>query len=315
MSVISDVLPNKDVFISLFFISVGMLLDIRFLFGHLGMILTTTAAFIIFKSIMTLPSVLIQGYPMKVAVITSLALAQVGEFAFVIADKGFKMNLFTESDHQVFLAVSVITMMLTPALIALAPKIASWVPARKELSEKETSGESREEMEGHLIIIGFGISGRHLALAAKKSGIRYTILDMNPEKVSKYRGREPILLGDASAPVVLEHLGIDKASAMAIVISDPDAVCTITQEALKINPDLHIVARTRFVKGIAPLRKAGATVVISEEFESSIEIFSSVLTKYLVPKQDIDLVASHIRELNFRMIHRATNQAAQSKVS
>ena len=252
---------------------------------------------------------------MKVAVLTSLSLAQVGEFSFVIADKAFKMNLFTESDHQVFLAVSVITMMLTPALIALAPKIASLVPAKKELSEKEMSSESHEAMEGHLIIIGFGIGGKHLALAAKKSGIRYTILDMNPEKVSKYRGREPIMLGDASAPVVLEHLGIDKARAMAIVISDPDAVCTITQEALKINPDLHIVARTRYVREIAPLRQAGASVVIAEDFESSIEIFSSVLTKYLIPKQDIDRVASHIRELNSRMIGRATNQAAPSKVS
>lgn len=315
LSAISGVLPYKDVFISLFFISVGMLLDVRFLFDHLGIILVNTAFFIIFKSIVTLPSVLIQGYPLKEAVLTSLSLAQVGEFAFVIADKGLKMNLFTESDHQVFLAVSVITMMLTPALIALAPKIAARISVKKKLLETETSGETFEAMEGNLIIVGFGISGRHLAFAAKKSGIRYTILEMNPETVSKYRGREPIMHGDALESVVLEHLGIDKASVMAIVISDPDVVRKITQEAHKINPDLHIVARTRFVKEITPLRQAGASVVISEEFESSIEIFSSVLTKYLVPKQDIDLVASHIRELNSRMIRRATSQAAPSKVS
>lgn len=203
-------------------------------------------------------------------------------------------------------------MMLTPALIALAPKIAARISVKKKLSEKETSGEHLEAMEGNLIILGFGISGRHLALAAKKSGIRYTILEMNPETVSKYRGREPIMHGDATEPVVLKHIGIDKASVMAIVISDPDVVRTITQVAHKINPDLHIVARTRFVREIMPLRQAGASVVIAEEFESSIEIFSSVLTKDLVPKQDIDLVASHIRELNSRMIRRATSQAAPS---
>ena len=315
LSAISGVLPYKDVFISLFFISVGMLLDVRFLYGHLGLILANTAFFIIFKSMVTLPSVLIQGYSMKEAVLTSLSLAQVGEFAFVIADKGLKMNLFTESDHQVFLAVSVITMMLTPALIALAPKIAGRISVKKKLSGKETSDEPLETIEGNLIIVGFGISGRHLTLAAKKSGIRYSIVEMNPETVSKYRGREPIMHGDATVPVVLEHLGIDKASVMAIVISDPDVVRTITQEAHKINPDLHIVARTRFVREIAPLRQAGASVVICEEFESSIEIFSSVLTKYLVPRQNIDLTASHIRELNSRMIRRATSQAAQSKVS
>ena len=315
LSAISGVLPYKDVFISLFFISVGMLLDVRFLYGHLGLILANTAFFIIFKSMVTLPSVLIQGYPLKEAVLTSLSLAQVGEFAFVIADKGLKMNLFTESDHQVFLAVSVITMMLTPALIALAPKIAGRISVKKKLSGKETSDEPLETIEGNLIIVGFRISVRHLTLAAKKSGIRYSIVEMNPETVSKYRGREPIMHGDATVPVVLEHLGIDKASVMAIVISDPDVVRTITQEAHKINPDLHIVARTRFVREIAPLRQAGASVVICEEFESSIEIFSSVLTKYLVPRQNIDLTASHIRELNSRMIRRATSQAAQSKVS
>ncbi|MBO4312716.1 MAG: cation:proton antiporter [Desulfovibrio sp.] len=309
MSVISGILPYKDVFISLFFISVGMLLDIRFLFGHLGEILTSTVIFIIFKSIVTLPSVLIQGYPIKVAVLTSLSLAQVGEFAFVIADKGLKMNLFTENDHQIFLAVSVITMMLTPALIALAPKIAAKIPGRKEQRESESAGEAHSKMEGHLIIIGFGISGKHLAFAAKKSGIQYQILEMNPETVSQYRGREPIMHGDASAPVVLEHLGIDKARVMAIVISDPSAVRLITEEAHKMNPNLHIVARTRFVTEIAPLRHAGASVVISEEFESSIEVFSSVLTQYLVPRQDIDVVASHIRERNYRMLRRATSHA------
>ena len=315
LSAMSGVLPYKDVFISLFFISVGMLLDVRFLFDHLGIILANTAFFIIFKSIVTLPSVLIQGYPLKEAVLTSLSLAQVGEFAFVIADKGLKMKLFTESDHQVFLAVSVITMMLTPALIALAPKIAARISVKKKLPEKETSGEPLEAMEGNLIILGFGINGRNLALAAKKSGIRYTILEMNPETVSKYRRREPIMHGDATDPVVLKHIGIDKASVMAIVISDPDVVRTVTRVAHKINPDLHIVARTRFVREIAPLRQAGASVVISEEFESSIEISSSVLTKCLVPRQDIDRVASYIRELNSRMIRRATSQAAPSKTS
>lgn len=298
MNIISGVLPYKDVYISLFFISIGMLLDFRFLFEHLGTILTSTTIFIVFKSIVTLPSVLIQGYPMRVAVLTSLSLAQVGEFAFVIANEGLKINLFSETDHQVFLAVSVITMMLTPALIALAHKISAMIPEEKELRKREekTSGEAHTAMEGHLIIIGFGPSGKHLAFAAKKSGIQYQIIEINPETVTQYREREPIMHGDASAPVVLEHLGIDKARVMAIDISDPTTVRMITQEAHKMNPNLHIVARTRFTTEIAPLRKAGASVVISEECESCIGFFSSVLTQFLVQRQDIDLLASRIRE-------------------
>ncbi len=315
MSIMSGVLAYKDVFISLFFISVGMLLNIQFLFNHLGTILATTAFFIVFKTIVTLPSVLLQGYPLKAAILTSLSLAQVGEFAFVIADKCLKLNIFDTDDYQIFLAVSVITMMLTPALIVIAPKIVAMLPAKKELADKDTPDKTHEQMEGHLVIIGFGVHGKHLAYAAKKAGIKYKILEMNPETVSRYRKREPIMHGDATADIVLEHLGIEKARVLAIVISDPVAVRSITQEARKLNPNLHIVAKTRFVPEIVPLRQTGASAVFSEEFECSIEIFSNVLSQFLVPRQEIDLVASHIRKRGSRMLRRATNQAGLIKVS
>ncbi|MDR3358406.1 MAG: cation:proton antiporter [Desulfovibrio sp.] len=303
MSVISGILPYRDVFMSLFFISVGMMLDVKFCLANFFPILGLTALFILVKAALTLPSVLLQGYPMRACVITSLSLAQVGEFAFVLAAAGLEAGLLQMHDYQTFLCVSIITMMLTPSMIAAGPRLGDMAArlAGKTPPQGEPAGRA---LNDHLIIVGFGISGKQLAKAARESGIEYVILEMNPETVSRYRGKEPITHGDASQPVVLEHLGVGKARVLAVVISDPTAVRAIAMEARRMSPGLHIVARTRFVTEIGPLRRLGADEVIAEEFESSIEVFSRVLTRYMVPGQDIDNFAARFRRENYRTLRR-----------
>lgn len=310
MSVIAGILPYRDVFMSLFFISVGMMLNVGYFAGHFVTIIVGALLFVLIKCVLTLPAVLVQGYPLRAAIITGLSLAQVGEFSFVLAAQGLAAGLFDMSAYQNFLAVSVLTMMLTPGLIAVAPSVADAVArlrGRNLPAVPEADGEKDGELEDHLIIVGFGISGKHLAHVAHESGIPYTILEMNPETVRRYRGKEPIAQGDATQPVVLEHLGVEKARVLAIIISDPAAVRAITIEARKMNPNLYIVARTRFVTEVAPLHSLGANEVIAEEFETSIEVFSHVLAQYLVPRQDIDAFAAHLREANYRMIRRMSN--------
>lgn len=310
MSVISGILPYRDVFMSLFFISVGMMLNVNFFAQHFFLIIFNTILFIVIKSLLTLPAVLVQGYPLRTAIITSLSLAQVGEFSFVLAASGLTAGLFDMEAYQNFLDVSVLTMMLTPGLMAVAPRLADVVAGwrnGKRLEREEEEETPACPLEDHLIIIGFGISGKHLAHVARESRIPYTVLEMNPETVTRYKDKEPIAHGDASQPVVLEHLGVEKARVLAIIISDPAAVRAITIEARRLNPNLYIVARTRFVTEVAPLRRLGANDVIAEEFETSIEVFSRVLTQYLVPRQDIDTFAARIRQENYRMIRRLSN--------
>lgn len=308
MSVISGILPYRDVFMSLFFISVGMMLNVGYFLQHFVLIISCTLIFILIKTVLTLPAVLIQGYPIRAAIMTSMSLAQVGEFSFVLAAQGLAAKLFNMDSYQTFLAVSVFTMMLTPGLIALAPKVADLAGSREpKKKETEDEPEASNELEDHLVIIGFGISGKHLAHVAKESHIPYTILEMNPETVKRYRGKEPISQGDATQPIVLEHLGVEKARVMAIIISDPAAVRAITIEARRMNPNLYIVARTRFVTEIGPLHRLGADDVIAEEFESSIEVFSHVLAQYLIPRQDIEAYASYLRQANYRMIRRMSS--------
>ena len=182
MSVISGIMPYRDVFMSLFFISVGMMLDLSFFLQHIWAILFNTLLFILIKSLLTIPAVLVQGYPLRTAIQTSLCLAQVGEFSFVLAASGLAAGLLNDIGYQSFLALSVITMMLTPFLINLAPRAAALLTRGrgKEASSPEAEQQKASTLKDHLIIVGFGISGKHLAQVAKESGIPYTILEMNP---------------------------------------------------------------------------------------------------------------------------------------
>ncbi len=329
MSVVSGVLPYRDVFMSIFFISVGMLLDVNYLLDNWAIVFGTTLLFIIIKALLILPAVLVQKYPLRTAIITALTLAQVGEFSFILANSGVDAGLLTKDQYQSFLAMSIITMMLTPALMRFAPSIANFcVPQRRkkipaahtdspvagqvaqEDYAKHEHGEipAQQSMDNHLIIVGFGISGQHLARAAKKCSIPYVILEMNPDTVKRFHAIEPIHYGDASQPAVLEHLGIITAKALAIVISDPAAVQATVAEAINLNPHLQIIARTRFVTEVTTLHNLGASHVVAEEFETSVEVFSRVLNHYLIPKQDIDEITNLIRQENYDMLRPYSQQ-------
>ena len=287
LNVLEGILPFKDVFTSLFFISVGMLLDVGFLVHHLDKVFLFAALLIFLKSILSLPPMLLVGYPLRVSILAAMSLAQIGEFSFVLARSAVNSGLMDNDGYQMFLAASIVTMMLTPTVMEIAPKVASIV--------------SRHMHKDHLIIVGFGVGGKHLARTAREAGIPYVILEMNPDTVSRYGGKEPIHGGDASKPLVLEHFGIQSARVIAVVISDPSAVRAITAVARKLNPKVHIVVRTRFLGEVDALRRLGADDVIPEDFETSIEIFSRVLGHYLVPRQTIERFVNSIRHEYYNM--------------
>lgn len=301
LSVLEGVLPFRDVFTSLFFISVGMLLDVQFLFNNILMVITVACGLIIIKLLLAVPAVLLLGYPLRICIIAGLALAQVGEFSFVLARSGLEHGLLTEQTYQLFLASSIITMTLTPGMLSLAPQLAQRVATLFRSREIEHDTES-QELHDHLIVVGFGIGGKHLVRAAREAGIDYRILEMNPETVRRYQEREPIYHGDAIHSLVLEHLGVRTARVLAVVISDPAAVRSITVAARALNPHLHIIVRTRFLGEAETLRSLGANEVIPEELETSVEVFSRVLAYYLVPRQTIDEFIQRIRVENYEML-------------
>ena len=320
LNTLESIMPFKEVFSSIFFISVGMLLDIRFFLTHLPIISLCAAAIIIAKILMVVPAVRVLRYSMRTALLAAFSLAQVGEFSFVLAKSALGLELISNDAYQVFLASSILTMVLTPLLIGVAPKVTAKILRRPDMQTAEAATDDGSEhddtenangiirdgrlLKDHLIIIGFGIGGQIMAHGAKSCGIPYIISEMNPTTVEKYRSTEPIRHGDASFPLVLEHLGAATARALAILTSDPAGSRAIIANARAMNPSLHIIVRTRFLGNLNSYKEVGANEVIPEEFETSLEVFARVLNHYLVPRQTIDQYVSAIRRENYGMQRR-----------
>jgi CPA2 family monovalent cation:H+ antiporter-2 len=317
---LGNIVPFRDVFTSLFFVSIGMLLDLGFLIKHPDQVALITVAAIIAKTFIATVAVLLLGFPLRTAIIAGLTLCQVGEFSFILARFGVDYGLLGGDTFQLFLAVAVITMGVTPFIMALAPKVADVtlrlpLPARLKtgFSTRSESMSARQvhKLADHLIIVGYGLSGRNVATAAKTAKIPYVIIEMNPETVRKEKKvGETIIYGDATHEAVLEHVGIEGARVMVVVISDPTATRRITAVAKRLNPKIHIIARTRFFAESTPLYDLGANEVIAEEYETSLEIFARVLAKYLVPKTEIDRLTAETRKGGYQMLRKPAQDQA-----
>ncbi len=308
LSSLEGILPFKEVFSSIFFISVGMLLDVSFLAAHLPVVLAATVLVLVLKAILAGATAAALGHSARVAVLAGLALSQVGEFSFVLAREGLAHGILDPVDHQLFLAASIMTMIATPLAMGLAPRLADGLATlpfawSRRFQPRPGDTPTTAELTDHLLVVGYGLGGRHLVQAAQAAAIPHAVLELNPDTVrtEKAKGLR-ITHGDASSQAVLEHLGVTRARAMAIVISDPAAVRRVVAVARRLNPSLRIIARTRFLSEMPALLALGADEVIPEEFETSVEMFVRVMAAYLVPWGDIEAFTQRVRAEGYRML-------------
>jgi CPA2 family monovalent cation:H+ antiporter-2 len=298
---LSYIIPFKDIFTSFFFVSVGMLLNIEFVFNNLIPILSLTALVILLKTFSAIPAAMLSGYPFRSAILSAMAISQVGEFAFVLSEVGVENQLMDNYSYQLFLSVSIVSMSLTPFVIKISPKISAFISKFVKLQIVETFTEI-PSLQDHIVIIGYGLNGQNLARVAAKAQIPYVILESNASTVRKYKDLgQPIYYGDATHEIILEHINIRKARVVVVAISDPAATRKTVALVRNIDASLTIIVRSRYLQEIKYLHELGADEVIAEEFESSIEIFSRVLTKYLVAKDEIEEFIHKIREEKYAM--------------
>ncbi|PIE70897.1 MAG: potassium transporter KefB [Deltaproteobacteria bacterium] len=303
LQALGSILPFKDLFTSLFFVSIGMLLDMRILLDAPLVIAGSTLGILLIKAIVTTGVLRLMGASMKTACIAGIGLSQAGEFSFILSKAGSSAGLITPHAYQIFLATAILTMGATPYLMKLAPLIARKLPDTAQVPEDISLPLALPESGNHMIIIGFGISGRQLASAARVSNLPYTIIEMNPETVRQHKtAGEPIFYGDATREAVLIHAGIKSARVMVIVINDPAAIRRIVEVAKRVHPGIHLIVRTRFVKDVRDLSELGAEEVIPEELETSVEIFTRVLSRYLVPRNEIERLVNDIRSDHYSML-------------
>ncbi|MDO8517305.1 MAG: cation:proton antiporter [Nanoarchaeota archaeon] len=290
---LSNILPFRDVFTSFFFISIGMLLNSKIFISNFLLVFSLTIAVILLKTLICILVSLLIKFSLRTSILVGFSLSQIGEFSFVLSKAGFDSGIISNEIYQLFLSISILSMILTPFIMMFAPKIADFASKIKffkkfDLNLAETKTK-HIHLKNHLVIIGFGNSGRSVASAAKSAKIDYSIIEMNPETVKKERLKgEKIYYGDAVQEEVLKQADIATSKVIVIVINDSDSTRRIVKACRDLNSKAKIIARTRFIKEIKPLQRLGADEVIPDEFETSIEIFSRVLKDYDIPESRIN---------------------------
>lgn len=311
----AEIAPFRDLLVSLFFISVGMLFDPRTLVDYAGPALATVAGVVLLKAVSGFVPAALWGYPLSTSTLVGLSMAQVGEFAFVLARVGASEGLIDGAAYQVFLLVVVASMTINPALMASASAVTTAlrrVPGLRRLHERvATDLGDVPPLENHVVIAGFGLNGRNMLHALQALDVPCVVVDMNPASVRQATADGlPVYFGDCTRADVLRRLRIDTARVYVAAISDAQATRQSVQVARREHPGLHIIARTKYLAEIEVLHRLGANQVISEEFETSLEVLTHTLASYQLPRTRIDEVITRFRDNAYQALRAGEPAAA-----
>lgn len=294
--VLSDIIPLRDIFSLLFFTSIGMLLDPRYLWDHLGIITLLVLIVMLGKAFIFVVLSAIFRYRNVIPFAMGLGLCQVGEFSFVLGRVGINTNSISEEFYSLILTITVITMLLTPLISGLtAPLYAFW-SRRFKPAELEPINFPKIGMHDHLVIAGGGRIGKYLATVLQRMKIPFVLLELNSRRVEEMRAAGfPILFGDATKETILDAAELNKASLLLITTPVTIVSQTIARQVRKINPRLSIIARAESVEQMKELRDLGVTHVIQPEFEASLEFVEQALFHLGVPTDQVQKFADEAR--------------------
>ncbi len=293
--------PFQDVFMSIFLISIGLMINVEYFINNILIIIVLAAIVLLVKFIATFITGRVLKLPVATIIAISVLLSQIGEFSFVLAGEGIKYGLLSNEMFTLFLAVSIITMSSTPFLQKTTPKIHNMIKkipgfdVDDTLMTIDSVEHYEEELEDHVVIVGFGVNGKNLARACDHYHIPYIVVDMNPLIVEKEKSYGiPIIYGNAASESVQKELKVTSAKCLVVVTDSFESTFKTIDTARRLNPDIHIIVRTRFVRNVEELYEIGADEVIPEEFETSIEMFSRVMDYY---NKDVDEIIETIDTL------------------
>jgi len=298
--IISDISPFRDVFLSVFFVAFGMILNLDFLKANTGYILLTSLLIIMIKAAVVFGLVMLMRYSFRAALLSGVMLSQIGEFSFVLASQGYKNQIISDYLYQTFIGASVLTFIFTPLLVSLV----YYLLGRKNTfhpSQKDISPDKRIHVQNHVIICGMGLNGRNLVKVLKDTAINYAIIDLNFQKIKKAKSKKDknTIWGDAASVEILRRANVEAARVMVIAISDRFLTKSCLVNAKALNPKLHVIVRTKYLADIEDLLALGADDIIPEEFETSIQIFSRVLKMFHIPNSIILAQGNIIRNKSY----------------
>jgi monovalent cation:H+ antiporter-2, CPA2 family len=299
-----NLLPFKDTFTSFFFVSIGMLLNLYFVMDNILLIAASVFFVIFLKSIIASLTGFILGHTFRGIVLIGLALSQVGEFSFILAKVGFDYNILSNFNYQLFLAVTVITMGLTPFLMNVSVPIANsflklslpdfLVNGLFPLKEVEIP-----DLKNHLVIIGKDTSAQKLSLMAKHYGLKHISVIFDPTIArEKMNAGDNVIYGDAVNEPILLKAHVDVADVVVISVGDIIPSMAIIEKVKKINSQAFVIVRSSLIINVQQLYEIGADQVFPEKFEIALDFFNRVLMKRLYPQKKINRMLAEIRNKN-----------------
>ena len=293
--------PFQDVFMSLFFISIGLMVNLHLFLYNIGIILALTTIILLIKFAATLLTGIVLKLPNKISISIAILLSQIGEFSFVLAREGMTYGLMTQRFFSIFLGVSILTMSVSPFLQKLTPQITKLLSKSsyfQEDGELKTLPEELTEaqpIKDHVILVGMGRVGKQMTKACNQFNVPILAVDMNPIVVEQQQNLGvPIIYGNASNENVLKQLRVTSAQCIVISASTYEGTLNTIDAARRLNPDIHIIVRTKYLKNIEEVIEAGADEVIPKEFETSILMFTRIMDYY---NKDMDEIADAVNDL------------------
>lgn len=310
----AEIMPFRDVLNALFFISMGMLVDVPCVIIDLPFIAFAVVMTLIGKSLVGAISVRLCGWPTRLAVLSGIGLCTVSEFGYVFAREADRLNILPDRAFDKFTAYIVGTMMVGAVLFPFAGRISLLVAhllgsdTRPEADESAGAGLG---LSSHVIIVGYGLNGQNLARVLTATKIHFCVVEMNQRlaHLARQAGHH-VVVGDSARMAILAHAGFERARALVVAINDQEATRRIIAQVRAAREDLYILARTRYTSELDVLYRLGAHQVIPEEFETSIEIFSHVLKHFGIPENIIDAQITMIRAGNYGMLRGRSSTSA-----
>jgi len=289
-----DMLPLRDAFVSIFFVSLGMLFDVRVLRESPWLVLGLLVGFVVGKGLLATLAALAMRFPARVAWLAGVGLAQFGEFGFVLTRLAQSSGLVTERATAPLLAAGIASMFLTPLLVRVAPHFTAGerllAPLERLIGVRGIDEpHAHEEMSGHVVIVGFGLAGRYAGKALAAAGVPYVVLELNSDTVRHAKARKlPVFYADATSEEALSHAHVASARLVVLLMNDPQAASRIVDTLKRVAPEVPVLMRTRYLVERDLLRRLGARDVVAEEVEGAIEVIARMLRAVDVPAAEID---------------------------
>jgi len=304
-SAFGNLIPFKDVFTSFFFVSIGMLLDLGFVYDHPWLVIATVLLVIVLKTVIAGFTAFSLGHTFFGTVVVGLSLAQVGEFSFILARLGLTNKIITPYHYQLFLSVAITSMALSPLLIQVSKPLANLIlklPLPPFLVNGLFPMKQVEipEIKSHIVLIGKDSRAINLAAMIKKMELPFTSIVFDPDRARKQiENGNLAVFGDATNEPVLRQAYVHTAELVIVSVGDLIKAMSIVEHVRRMNKHAYVIVRTRHVTDIEELYRIGATQVIPEEFETAIDFFERILGKYLIPRMEIERAIARIREDNY----------------